>query len=290
MCFVIAEAMLAFPLIAITALAFQTASAPEPGSTPAAGVEVGNSPEESATARLIETDDAIRIEITAPTFIFPSISIDADRNGSVQSDTDFLVSAQADGSACLSILNSNGSSSTCRPLGARAQIVKGVQGNRALTQFIFPKKAVSTDGFGFGFVIDLYNETEHYGTRLAAADYRFGGFLSPVQQLSDFKGTAIGVPPEVLPFIRRYGACLHVATDALGPLDRSKLDRLKAVRPGCWAVRADSVKKATSALIADGMPESTATPFVADVFQKADAGQDRLVDILEHGPPKPANP
>jgi hypothetical protein len=31
-------------------------------------------------------------------------------------------------------------------------------------------------------------------------------------------------------------------------------------------------------------------PFVADVFQKADAGQDRLVDILEHGPPKPANP
>jgi hypothetical protein len=254
-------------------------SSAEPPRAP--GILVGADKDEEATARIIETGDTIDFEITGPIFLQPYVAIDVNRNGMIDSDLDFAVSLAANGSPCYQQLLRQGQSSPCRAFGGKVQVTKRQDGDLVTTVFKFPKSVISSDTFGFGFVINLWNEKGHYRSALTAGDYRFGGTIQPVTDGRNFMEEGIQVPSEVLPAIHRYQGCFDRGIGALGGLDRSKLGRLKLVPQGCAADRAAALKDGVDALVAAGAPNSQAQRAMGALLDQIDRNIDRLVRIVE---------
>ncbi len=264
---------------------------PQPLSEPTAATvqpitSLGYDKEESTTARIVESDDSIRFEISSPEYIVPSVAIDADRNGKIDPDVDFMAGFTPHGLACVFRLLAEGKTSTCLPLNGKVQVTKQQTGNTTNTVFIFPKNAISTDGFGFGFSVNLENVKEHNGVALASGDYRFGGFLKLITDGPNFLGEA-PVPAQIMPAIHRYGGCLDRGTRALLPLEASKLQRLKAVPSGCAADRAAALDEAVRALVETGADKEQSQRAMRGVFDQIDARFAILVHALEGArPPK----
>lgn len=248
------------------------------------GLLVATDQARSTSARLIETADAIRFEITAPVFVVPSVSIDLRRNGQIDPDEDFSVSSAPGGAPCIARLLAEGRSSPCGPLGEKAQLERTEHGKAALTKITLPKRAISSDGFGFGFAITLFDEKDRQLSSLGGGDYRFGGTLNLVRDGPNFTGGGIGVPAAIMAMVQRYQACLSRSTDDLVPLDRSKLDRLRAVPTGCADTRVAAIGDAVAALGKSGVEKAKATTAVAALFDRIDADFSRLIEALEHGP------
>ena len=245
------------------------------------GLILAHDERQKVTLRLIEDEDTVTFELTGPTFILPQISIDADRNGGIDSDVDFSVSVLPDGSPCLTRLLREGVTSPCRPLESNAKITKRTDGEVAVTSILFPKTTVSSDGFGFGFAVGTWDEKMKFRETRASGDYRFGGFLNLVKEGPNFTGGGIPVPAEVMPSIQKYQACLTRATDLLVPLDRSKLAGLRAVPSGCAGERVLAVKEAVAALIAAKGEKSEAAAAVDALFKQIDQQFARLIEALE---------
>ena len=269
-------------LWAVSALALPAAV---PAQQPA-GIPIAADEDEATRARMIETADSIRIEITGPKFIVPLVGIDADGNGEADEGVDFLVSSAPDGSPCLSRLLGDGRSSPCAPPDGKAQLTKVPSGDTVATSFVFPKQAISADGLGFGFVIRLWNEDGHYATTLAAGDYRFGGALQLAPDGPNVLGGGSDMPRPVRPAIHRYQGCLNRGVRALGDLELAKLNAMKEVPAGCRAVRSVSADEAVAALVASGAQKPEALEEVHEILDQIDAGFARLVEVVEAQPPK----
>jgi hypothetical protein len=267
----------------VLALAALGLSAASPAQEEA-GIPLAADKARGVEARLVETEDAVRIDVSAPEAVLPSVAIDANRSGDVDRGLDFMVSAAPDGSVCLSRFLAQHQTSPCEPPGETARLTKRQSGTTVTTSFLFPKHAVSADGFGFGFAIDLWNETRHKRVVLASGDYRFGGRLRLLGDARNFQGNGETVPKQVFPAVDRYQSCLDRGIRALGVLEPAKLAALKQVRPGCAAVRAGAVKEAEAALVAAGGNWEQAEIGVRGVFESIDARFAGIVAVLEGGP------
>jgi hypothetical protein len=250
----------------------------------APGVLVASDKELNTSVRLIEDDYTIRFQFTGPAYVTPSVAIDASRNGMIDPDVDFSVGFAPDGSPCLSQLLGIGRTSRCLELGGKAQVTKSQRGDAVVTVLSFQKHTISTDGFGFGFAISLWNTKGNFGTSVAGGDYMFGGSLHLVQNGPNFLDEGdVGVPAEAAPFIHRYEGCLSRAINALLPLNPSKLEKLKAVPMACAAERAAAEKQAVDALVAARMQSDEATTGVRAALDYVERTVSRLVQVLEKG-------
>ena len=259
---------------------FVALAAAEPAGEP--GLLVATDNDMAASVRLVETSDAVRFVFTAPDFVVPGVSIDVYRNGVIDRDIDFEVTFQDDGSPCLTMLLAETKSSTCRPLGHKAQLDRRGQGAATITTFTFPKQEISGDGFGFGFAIELWNSKGDYGSSLAGGDYRFGGFMHLVENGPNFRGQGRPqFPPEIMPALHRYQGCINRSMTALGPIDKSKLPQLRAVTAGCVAARSTALGEGVSALVVAGRQKDMATQLMGDALDQVDNGTAKLIEIAE---------
>lgn len=259
------------------------------GDAPAAeesGVLLAANAQEDTAARLVETDSDVIIEVTGPAHIVPSVSIDVQRNGKIDADSDFSVSLLPDGTPCLSQLLSDTQSMPCRPPGEKARIVRRQDGKTVTTQFTLPRSVISGDGFGFGFAIGLWNEQGHYRTGLGGGDYRFGGQVQLVRNGPNFIGDGPPLPALIAPAVHRYQGCLDRGASALEPLDRSKLEALKAVPGNCAKVREASLAEAVQALVASGAEASWAERGMRDLLDRVEKSLGPLIEAVQAAPPK----
>src|SRR5688572_33045719 len=106
------------------------------------GVSLGKDQELQTSARLIETEDMVSFEITGPNTVAPTIYVDFNRNGAVDRNQDFAAGIEPGGSACLSYLITETSSTTCQPQGQKVRIEQSLLGPSAVTTFHFPKREI----------------------------------------------------------------------------------------------------------------------------------------------------
>ena len=245
------------------------------GSQAASDVRLANSTDGKTTVLLTESVDAVRIRVTGPAHILPSIAIDGDRNGRVDPDTDFKIASTLEGGSCLSVLLTESKSLPCQAPGAKALITKKQNGEQVTSDFLLPKQAISADGFGFGYAVELWNQKESFGTTIASGEYRFGGYLKS-NQGQNFLGKTVSISDEVTP-LRRYQGCVNRALEAIGILQPSKLAQLQAVKPGCAAERQTGMTKAIDALVKSGSSPDDASREIADVLAQYDAELDRMI-------------
>jgi len=85
-----------FALAAFAAISLPAAEQP--------GLAVVTDEELSTRDRLTETEDHVRFEFAGPDSVAPTIAIDVNRNGTVDPNVDFQVSAEKSGSPCLQLL------------------------------------------------------------------------------------------------------------------------------------------------------------------------------------------
>lgn len=256
-------------------------------SPPAAdqpGILVATDDELSTSVRLIETEEHVRFEFAGPESVAPTIAIDINRNGTVDRDVDFQVSAEKSGSPCLQLLLDDRRSSTCKPAGNRASAGRSRGPHATTTHVTFPKREVSGDGFGFGFSITLCSMTRHYCTSPAGGDYRFGGKLSLVTDGPSFKGDRKpDIPQPMLTALRRYQGCVNKAIGALAPLDRSSAAAVRALPATCGADRSAALDEGVRVLVASGLDPHEAAEMMRSSLDGYDENIGQMADMLEKG-------
>jgi hypothetical protein len=245
------------------------------------GLSLGKDKELQTSARLIETEDSITFEITGPNTVASTISVDVNRNGSVDRDRDFAASIEPGGAPCLSYLITETSSTTCNAPGQMVKIQQSRLGPWTATTFRFPKKEVSGDGFGFGFAIELWSMTGRFQNLLASGDYRFGGKLSLVDDGPNFKGDRKSGSSAFLAAMRGYQGCVNKAMEELEPLDHSVVKQIRALPVTCAAARSTAQEQGIKALIADGISQDEATLMTRGSLDEYDADIGRMADRLE---------
>lgn len=245
------------------------------------GITLGTDKELQTTARLIETDDAIRIELTGPNDVAPTIFVDLNRNGAVDRDVDFAAGIEPGGSTCLSYLVTETSSTTCNPPGKKVQIEQFRAGPLTVNSFNFPKNEISGDGFGFGFAIQLWSVTGRFRNWLASGDYGFGGRLSLIEDGPNFKGDYKSAPSPFRTAMRGYQGCVNKAMEELGPLDHSLAKQVRALPTTCAAARTTAQEQAIKALVATGIALDEATETVRSSLDDYDSGIARMAEGLE---------
>ena len=260
-------------------IALLTVALAQPSAVTEREMLVASEEELSSSVRLIETADAVRFEFTGPDTIAPSVAIDLQSNGVIDSRADFTVGFDDDKaeSPCLQLLISPSRATDCEALGDRAKVTKSRRGELSVVSFDFPKRQISADGFGFGFAISLWSKSAHYNTPLAGGDYRFGGRLN-LTEGANFRGEAkSGLPREILPALRRYQGCLWTAIKALEPLEPSKKTKLKAVPASCAAIRSAALRDGVGALIASGASNDAAEVGLNGLLDQVDANFEELI-------------
>ena len=264
-------------LLALTMLILtQAGEAAEPGKLIASDREI------STTVRVIETADLVRFDFSAPASISPSVAIDVQRNGAIDSGVDFRVGFDGDPphSPCLQSLLDEQSSSECRSPGEITVMQRAQQGGVVLTSFSLPKRLISGDEFGFGFELRAWNRSGNYDTLLDSGDYQFGGQVSLVDGPNFMGSTKSDLTPLLRAAVNPYQSCLYVALKALGSLEPAKVSQIRAIPSRCAPVRSTSFTAAVDALIASGDSRIAAEQESNRLLDHADKGIMRFVDLL----------
>ena len=269
-------------MIVHLALAILALAQPQP--TEESGLLIASDDDWSTSVRLIETDDAISFEITAPPYVLPTVAFDITRNGVVDRNVDFQVSVKEDGSACFQYLIRDGASTTCKPLGERGTLSQSRSEKEIKTTLRFLKRDVSGDGFGFGFGVNLWNLSGHYATSLAGGDYQFGGRLSLVGDGPNFKGNQRpNIPSPILPALNRYQGCVNKALDALGTLVRSMAQQIRALPNTCAGERSIALTEGVDALVTAGTEAGEATGMMRGYLEAYDNQIAVMAERIESG-------
>lgn len=241
---------------------------------------LADSKELAASARLIEAGEEVSFEISAPAFVFPSVAVDLDRNGKIDPETDFSLSVRANGAPCLQRLLGPRKSSACTAPAQKAQVQTSYRGEVKVTQFTFPKRGISSDGSGFGFVVSLWNEKGKYDTRLASGEYIFGGSFKDNGSRT-FLGSSMSVPGEILPALGRYQECLRRALGRAVALEPVKFDQVRATPTRCAAARKVALSDGIAALVAAGAKTEQASAIMGNALDQIDAQLNDFIKSLE---------
>ena len=268
----------------LTEIAFAAMAVASSAPSDQPGLLIGTDNQLSTSVRLVETDDIVRFEITGPDSVAPTVSIDINRNGTVDRNVDFQVGLAPGDTPCLAYMLDESSSTTCKLPGDKANVVQARGEQGLVTTISFPKREISGDGFGFGFAIRLWSMAGHFGSPLAGGDYRFGGKLSLVTDGPNFTGAKKSdSPPGMLAALRRYQGCVNKAMEQLGTLDRTMGAKIRALPAACAGERSKALDEGINALVDSGTQKDAATEMMRSSLDRYDEAIGKMAETLEKG-------